>query len=71
MKINKVARVSAGNMLEISEIQSRIHTVRGLQVMLDRDIALFYSVETRAINQAVKKESGKISGGILLSAYRR
>lgn len=59
MKINKVAGVSAGNLLEISEIQSRIHTVRGLQVMLDRDIALFYSVETRAINQAVKRNPGR------------
>jgi hypothetical protein len=59
MKKNKVSGVPVGNRLEISEIQSRIHTVRGLQVMLDRDIALFYSVETRAINQAIKRNPGR------------
>lgn len=59
MKTNKVSGVPVGNKLEISEIQSRIYTVRGLQVMLDRDIALFYSVETRAINQAVKRNPGR------------
>ena len=36
-------------------IESRIFTIRGLQVMLDRDLAELYGVETRAINQAVKR----------------
>lgn len=39
----------------IAEIQSRIVTVRGVQVMLDRDLAAFYGVEPRALNQAVKR----------------
>lgn len=36
-------------------ISNKIHTIRGLQVMLDRDLAELYGVETRALKQAVKR----------------
>jgi hypothetical protein len=36
-------------------IESRILTVRGNQVMIDRDLATMYHVETRVLNQAVKR----------------
>ena len=38
-----------------SEIQKRIFTIRGLQTMIDRDLAEMYQVETRVLNQAVKR----------------
>ncbi len=41
--------------LENSEIQGRIFTIRGLQVMLDRDLAELYQLETRALKQAVRR----------------
>jgi len=37
------------------EIQSRIYTIRNVQVMLDRDLSILYKVETGALNQAVKR----------------
>ena len=37
------------------EIRQRIKTIRGVQVMLDWDIAELYGVETRSLNQAVKR----------------
>ncbi|MCX6111673.1 MAG: ORF6N domain-containing protein [Proteobacteria bacterium] len=36
-------------------IQEKIYNIRNLQVMLDRDIAILYEVETRVLNQAVKR----------------
>ena len=39
----------------IEVIKQRIYEVRGLRVMLDRDLAELYNVETRALNQAVKR----------------
>ena len=36
-------------------VEKMIQIVRGKQVLLDRDIATLYGVETRAINQAVKR----------------
>ncbi len=36
-------------------IQSKIYEIRGQKVMLDRDLAELYQVETRVLNQAVKR----------------
>ena len=36
-------------------IESKIFTFRGSQVMIDRDLADLYQVETRVLNQAVKR----------------
>ncbi len=36
-------------------IRNRIFSIRGFQVMLDRDLAELYGVETRVLNQAVKR----------------
>ena len=35
-------------------VMSRIHTVRGHRVMLDRDLARLYGVPTKALKQAVR-----------------
>jgi hypothetical protein len=37
------------------KIESLILTIRGKQVMLDRDLAVLYNVDTRSLNQAVKR----------------
>jgi len=39
----------------IQSIQNRIHEIRGERVMLDSDLAILYEVETRVLNQAVKR----------------
>jgi len=41
--------------MEALDIQRRIYTIRGLQVMLDSDLAVLYEVETKVLNQAVKR----------------
>ena len=42
-------------MNEIESIQYRIHEIRGQKVMLDFDLAALYGIETRVLNQAVKR----------------
>lgn len=37
------------------QIENRIFTIRGNQVMIDRDLAEMYNVETKVLNQAVKR----------------
>ena len=39
----------------LNDIQGQIHTLRGIQVMLDSDLATLYEVETKALNQAVRR----------------
>ena len=43
------------SILEENSIRSKIHVIRGQQVMLDRDLAELYGVETKVLNQAVKR----------------
>ncbi len=46
----------AGNeLIQIDAIKSRIFTIRGMQVMLDSDLAELYGVETKNLNLAVKR----------------
>ena len=41
--------------LDKLNIKDRIFTIRGQQVMLDRDLAGLYGVEIKVLNQAVKR----------------
>ncbi len=41
--------------IKTNDIQSRIFIIRGKQVMIDRDLAILYQVETRVLKQAVKR----------------
>lgn len=46
------------NELEIIKpdiIQNKIHTLRGVQVMQDKDLAELYKVETKYLNKAEKE----------------
>lgn len=49
----KTALISAAG------IENRIYTVRGVQVMIDRDLASLYEVETRTLKQAVRRNLEK------------
>lgn len=43
----------------IGEIEDKILCIRGIRVMLDRDLASIYQVETGALNRAVKRNLGR------------
>ncbi|HNW15191.1 MAG TPA: ORF6N domain-containing protein [bacterium] len=47
--------MGGNELIKIDEIKSRIFTIRGMQVILDRDIAYLFGVETKVLNQAVKR----------------
>ena len=40
---------------ELQNIQDLIYVIRGQRVMLDFDLAMLYEVETRSLNQSVKR----------------
>ncbi len=52
---NMTDRVIVQGESNIEIIKHRIYEVRGMQVMLDRDLAELYGVETKVLNQAVKR----------------
>ena len=51
----KEQEVVASNPLTEAKIASKIMVIRDVQVLLDRDIAEMYGVETKVFNQAVKR----------------
>ena len=42
-------------MKEVMQIQNLIYEIRGIKVMLDSDLAKLYGVETKRLNEAVKR----------------
>lgn len=49
--------------ISIEDVQDKIIVLRGEPIILDRDVAILYGVETREINQAVKNNPGKFPSG--------
>ena len=52
--------------IDINAVKSRMLQVRGQQVLLDRDVAALYDVETRVVNQAVKNNPDKFPAGYVV-----
>ena len=49
-------------MNDIELIQNKIYEIRGQRVMLDRDLAELYGVETKRLNEAVKRNIRRFEG---------
>lgn len=47
---------------QLDNIQNHIYVIRGQRVMLDFDLARLYEVETKALNQAVKRNPKRFEG---------
>jgi hypothetical protein len=52
-------RAASRELVRTEAIQSLIYVLRGHRVMLDRDLADLYGVETRALNQAVQRNRSR------------
>lgn len=48
-------------MNDLTIIENKIHEIRGQKVMLDFDLAEMYGVETKRLNQAVRRNSERFS----------
>lgn len=53
--------------ISIEDVQDKIIVLRGEPVILDRDVAALYGVQTKEINQAVKNNPGKFPIGYLFT----
>lgn len=54
-KKNDIVKAEAAAIQSVEQIESLILTIRDKQVILDRDLARLYGVETRVLNQAVQR----------------
>ena len=54
-KKNEISKTESASMQPLENIEHLIHVIRGKQVMLDRDLARLYGVETGRLNEQVKR----------------
>ena len=67
------AAASAGagpSVLPAERIDSRILLIRGHKVLLDRDLAQLYGVETRVLNQAVRRNAARFPADFMFALTR-
>lgn len=55
----KKATAKAGQIPRPESLAALVHAIRGEKVLLDADLAVLYGVETRVLNQAVKRNLGR------------
>ena len=56
-KCDQLVESSSQMAIDQLNIESMIHVIRDKQVMLDRDLAVLYGVETRRLNEQVRRNS--------------
>ena len=54
----------------IQSIQNRIYTLRGERVMLDRDLATIYGIETKSLNLSVKRNIARFPADFMFRLTR-
>jgi len=54
-----MAKKAKSELILSERIERQIYVVRGQRVMLDSDLADFYDVPTKVLNQAVRRNSGR------------
>ena len=57
----------ANEIINTKDVEDKIIVVRGKQVLLDRDVAALYGVETRRVNEAVRNNPDKFPDGYLFT----
>jgi hypothetical protein len=59
-----------GEIIPVEAIAQVIYVLRGQRVLLDRDLAALYGVETRALNQAVKRNVARFPSDFMFQLSR-
>ena len=55
------------DIIEFGKVEEKILEIRGQKVIVDRDVAALYGVETREVNQAVSRNPDKFPEGYIIA----
>jgi hypothetical protein len=58
------------DLVPVEKITSKIYLIRGQKMMLDRDLAQLYGVETRVLNQAVSRNVERFPADFMFALDR-
>ena len=62
---NSTPAKAESQIMAMADVKARMISVRGQPVLLDRDVAALYGVETKHVNQAVRNNPGRFLEGYL------
>ncbi len=62
--------MSKDALIPIERVEQAIYLIRGNKVMLDRDLAALYGVETKVLNQAVKRNIKRFPSDFMFELTR-
>jgi len=54
------------HLVPIERIANKIYLIRDMKVMLDRDLAELYGIETKALKQAVRRNTSRFPSDFML-----
>ena len=69
-KKNEISKTESASMQPLENIEHLIHVIRGKQVMLDRDLARLYGVETFRLNEQVKRNIERFPADFMFKLTR-
>lgn len=65
-----MAKATKELMIPDELVMNKIYMIRGQKVMLDRDLSELYGVETRTLNQAVKRNTNRFPEDFMFQLTR-
>ena len=71
MKVVSDGTVARGDSLETDRVESHIITIRGVQVILDRDLARMYQVEVSQMNRQVKRNKKRFPSDFMFQLTKQ
>ena len=66
-----MSKTSKELMIAEEVVMNKIYLIRGQKVMLDRDLAELYDVETKVLNQAVKRNLGRFPADFMFQLTKK
>jgi len=57
-------------LVSADKIENKIYQIRGKRVMIDKDLAVLYGVETKVLNQSVKRNIRRFPADFMFSLTR-
>jgi hypothetical protein len=64
-------RRKSKSLVPVEQIDGMIHTIRGVRVMLDRDLAKIYGVATFRFNEAIKRNRHRFPPDFMFQLTRK
>jgi hypothetical protein len=62
--------IANASLVPVERVQNLIYLIRGQKVLLDRDPAALYGVETRVLNQAVRRNKDRFPQDFMFDLHR-